>query len=68
MEFYKWNYIGDPRFTEDLEAERAEEKRKTDMMETYYEMQRIEARGPLCAESIIEKGFRTYLLALRRYQ
>lgn len=68
MEIYAWEYIGDPRFTEDLEAERAEEKRKADMMEAYYEMQRIEARGPLYAESIVEKGFRTYLLAMRLHQ
>ncbi|HEY3768141.1 MAG TPA: hypothetical protein VGN44_05670 [Candidatus Angelobacter sp.] len=35
MELFKWDYIGDPRFNEDLEEERAEEQRKAFMMKAY---------------------------------
>jgi hypothetical protein len=35
MELFKWDYVGDPRFTEDLEAERIEEQRKAFMMKAY---------------------------------
>jgi hypothetical protein len=42
---FRWNrQCGDPRLTDDIEVERAEEQRKADMMERWYIKQRMLGR------------------------
>jgi hypothetical protein len=52
----------DVRFRNDVRCERAEERRKADMMETHYGLQRIDAQGPLWREGMGEKWSREYVM------
>jgi hypothetical protein len=58
LEYMHWprHLPFDARFAEDLVGELAEELRKAEMMEGYWEQQRSEARGPLYPQSMGEGG------------
>ena len=47
----------DHRYRQDWAADQAEERRKADMMEAWYEIQRIEARGLLYPQPMCERPF-----------